>query len=135
VLETERLLLRRPAAGADLERWETFGIGKFEVVRRADGAVVGLVGIQLLDPLTWQPAAGGQPELGWTLWEAHRGNGYATEAARAVRSWYETDRLVSLIPPANLPSQAVARRLGAVPGAEVHLPRDGTYVIWEHVQG
>jgi RimJ/RimL family protein N-acetyltransferase len=68
--------------------------------------------------------AGGQSQqrrrLGWT---------YATEAAR---DWYETPRLVSLIPPDNVRSQAVARRHGAVPQAEVHLPADGTYVVWEH---
>ena len=117
-----------------LEQWERNGIGKFVVVRLEDGATVGRVGIQLLSPESWQPVddGDGQPELGWTLHPEHRGRGYATEAARAVRDWYAAARLVSLIPPDNLPSQAVARRLGAVPGAEVHLPRDGTYVIWEH---
>jgi RimJ/RimL family protein N-acetyltransferase len=122
LLETERLLLRRPSTGD----------GKFEVVLRGNGVVVGRVGIQLLDPETWQPSAGGRPELGWTIWPEHRGHGYATEAARAVRDWHGREGLVSLIPPDNLPSQAVARRLGAVPGREVHLPRDGTFVIWEH---
>ena len=117
-----------------LEQWERNGIGKFVVVRREDEAVVGRVGVQLLDPETWQPVAGadGQAELGWTLRPEHRGHGYATEAAAAVRDWYPGDRLVSLIPPDNLASQAVARRLGAVPGATVHLPADGTYVVWEH---
>jgi RimJ/RimL family protein N-acetyltransferase len=138
VLETERLLLRRPTAedagmAYHLEQWERAGIGKFVVVRRADGVTVGRVGIQLLHPETWQPAGEtGVPELGWTLHPEHRGRGYATEAARAVRDWYQAERLVSLIPPDNVASQAVARRLGAVPGAEVHLPRDGMYVIWEH---
>jgi len=117
-----------------LEQWERNGIGKFVVVRLEDGATVGRVGIQLLDPTTWQPVenSAGQPELGWTLRPEHRGRGYATEAARAVRDWYEAPRIVSLIPPDNAPSQAVARRLGAVPGAEVRLPRDGTYVIWDY---
>jgi RimJ/RimL family protein N-acetyltransferase len=132
LLETERLLLRKPESGRDLDRWQQHGIGKLVVIRRDDRAVVGRVGIQLLDPETWQPAAGGRPELGWELRPEHRGHGYATEAARAVRDWHGRTGLVSLIPPGNLPSQAVARRLGAVPGAEVHLPRDGTYVIWEH---
>jgi RimJ/RimL family protein N-acetyltransferase len=139
LLETERLLLRRPTPDdADmrhhLEQWERNGIGKFVVVRREDGAVLGRVGIQLLDPETWQPVGGadGQPELGWTLREEHRGRGYATEAAGAVRDWCRSERLVSLIAPDNAASQAVARRLGAVPGAEVRLPRDGTYVIWDY---
>src|SRR3954454_15848728 len=85
-----------------LEGWERNGIGKFVVVRLEDGIVVGRVGVQLLDPVTWEPAAGGagQAELGWSLRAAHWGHGYATEAAAAVRDWYPTpDRLVSLIQP------------------------------------
>jgi RimJ/RimL family protein N-acetyltransferase len=60
-----------------LEQWERFGIGKFVVERLEDGIVVGRVGIQLLDPTTWEPADG-VPELGWTLAPEHRGKGYAT---------------------------------------------------------
>ena len=117
-----------------LEQWERNGIGKFLVVRLEDEIVVGRVGVQLLHPETWQPVHGtvGQPELGWTLREEHRGHGYATEAAAAVRDWYAAPRLVSLIPPDNAPSQAVARRLGAVPAETVRLPGDGIYVVWEH---
>jgi RimJ/RimL family protein N-acetyltransferase len=102
-------------------------------VRQADGAVLGRVGVQLLDPTTWEPAedAAGQPELGWTLRPEHWGHGYATEAARAVLDWYETDRLVSLIQPGNDRSQAVARRLGAVPGPSIELS-DGPHVMWVH---
>jgi RimJ/RimL family protein N-acetyltransferase len=139
LLRTERLLLRKPTPDDvemrfHLEQWERNGIGKFVVVRLEDDAVVGRVGVQLLHPETWQPVDGavGQPELGWTLREEHRGHGYATEAAAAVRDWYPAPRLVSLIPPDNAPSQAVARRLGAIPGETVRLPDDGTYVVWEH---
>lgn len=116
-----------------LEQWERNGIGKFVVVRLEDEIVVGRVGVQLLDPETWQPVDGavGQPELGWTLREEHRGHGYATEAAAAVRDWYAAARLVSLIPPDNAPSQAVARRLGAAPTGTVAL-EDGPHVIWTH---
>jgi RimJ/RimL family protein N-acetyltransferase len=139
LLRTERLVLRRPTEAdvemrRHLQQWERNGIGKFVVERAEDGAVLGRVGVQLLDPETWQPVSGaeGQAELGWTLLPEHRGQGYATEAARAVRDWYEGDRVVSLIPPDNLASQAVARRLGAIPGDTVHLPGDGIYVVWEH---
>ena len=116
-LTTERLLLRKPTpADADMRRhldqWERNGIGKLVVTRLADGAE-------------------GQPELGWTLRPEHRGRGYATEAARAVRDWYEGPPLVSLIQPANERSQAVARRLGARPERTIELP-DGPHVIWVH---
>lgn len=139
MLTTERLLLRKPTVDDPdmrfhLEQWERNGIGKFVVVRRADAAVVGRVGVQLLHPETWQTVDGddGEPELGWTLRPEYRGLGYATEAARAVRDWYAAPHLVSLIPPDNLASQAVARRLDAVPRESIHLPGDGTYVVWEH---
>jgi RimJ/RimL family protein N-acetyltransferase len=42
---------------------------------------------------------------------AHWGNGYATEAARAVRNWAYAqggESLISLIHPANVRSQRVA---------------------------
>ena len=47
-----------------LEQWERNGIGKFVVVRLEDEIVVGRVGVQLLDPETWQPVdeAVGQPD-------------------------------------------------------------------------
>ena len=139
MLTTERLLLRRPTADdADmrhhLEGWERNGIGKFVVVRREDGVVVGRVGVQLLDPVTWEPAAdsSGRPELGWSLHARYWGHGYATEAAAAVRDWYAAgDRLISLIEPHNVRSQAVARRLGAEPAETISLG-DGPHVAWVH---
>jgi RimJ/RimL family protein N-acetyltransferase len=117
-----------------LEQWRQSGISKFAVERRADGVFLGRVGIQLLDPQTWEPAPGraGTPELGWTLLPEHRGNGYATEAARAVLEWYDGNRLISLIAPVNLRSQRVAERLGAVPGERVTLSDSTEAVVWLH---
>jgi RimJ/RimL family protein N-acetyltransferase len=43
---------------------------------------------------------------------AHRGSGYATEAALALRP-LKGERVISLIRSDNAASQAVARRLGA----------------------
>jgi RimJ/RimL family protein N-acetyltransferase len=120
LLETERLVLREPPEG-----------GKYVIERRVDGVVVGRVGIQVLDPVTWRPAPVGQPELGWTLLPEHRGRGYATEAARAVRDAFQGGRLVSLITPANLPSRRVAERLGARRTEAVVV--DGQeWVVWLH---
>ena len=115
-----------------LDQWRRFGIGKFVVERAHDGLVLGRVGIQLLDPETWEPATGpgGRPELGWTLHPEHWGNGYATEAARAVLDWFDGSGVISLIAPDNLRSQRVAGRLGAVPTESVTLSDSSEAVVW-----
>ena len=135
MLETERLLLRRPRPDdvevarlfernlADwLEQWEVDGVGTFLVERRADGVLVGRVGIKFFD---------GHPELGWTLLPPHEGNGYATEAARAVRDWYAAEYVISLIAPDNARSARVAERLGARPSTTVRA-EGADWVVWEH---
>ena len=157
MLETERLLLRRPALddaadphvlrvlGADegdvrlvvrrwVDDWETYPLGKFLVERLEDGVVVGRVGLNYFDPQTWERSAspGALPELGWTLAREHWGRGYATEAALAVRALVTGERLISLIAPDNVRSQNVARRLGAT-RTETVTPSDGSeWVVWEH---
>ena len=73
-----------------------------------------------------------EPELGWFLFGGqHEGQGYATEAATALRDWALGPRglttVVSHIDPANMASASLARRLGAFP--------DGAYggsTIWRH---
>jgi RimJ/RimL family protein N-acetyltransferase len=176
VIETERLLLRKPVledapaalelltdpvameflggvhpnAAADpefavrrwIERWDDNGCGPFSVVRREDGRWLGRTGILVWDVRTWTHAtfAGAgefaQPELGWALASAHWGQGYATEAAVAVREWASGERgvgrLVSLIAPTNVRSQRLAERLGAMPGETVELFDNGPHVVWTH---
>jgi len=74
----------------------------------ATGEVIGLVGLQ--------PHDDGEFELGWWIWKAHWGRGYATEAARAfiahARDVMGLDRLVAVIDPPNAASIQVAERLG-----------------------
>src|SRR5262245_5144467 len=89
------------------ERWARNSMGPFLIERREDGRFVGRAGILVWDVRTWTPAtfddagAHAQPELGWALARAHWGNGYATEAAHAVRDWVRcegaVERLVSVI--------------------------------------
>jgi RimJ/RimL family protein N-acetyltransferase len=78
------------------------------------------------------PGAAGTVDMGWGVASTHRGRGYATEAARAVLAWLAAQpgvrRVTARIQPENLPSVAVARRLGLRPTAERH-PEQGT--IWE----
>lgn len=125
-----------------LERWERNGMGPFVIERRDDGRFLGRAGILVWDARDWRHAtlaeAGrhAQPELGWALVRAAWGNGYATEAARAVRDWARAERdvdsLISLIAPDNLASQRVAERLGASPAKTVQLFDSGDAVVWVH---
>jgi RimJ/RimL family protein N-acetyltransferase len=124
--------------------WETDGLGPFVVATAgADPRAVGWAGLMIFDTRGWTPStwadAGrhAQPELGWALMRTHWGNGYATEAAAAIRDWAHDcrsiDRLVSLISPENVRSRRVAERLGAVP-TETVIPLDSSReaVVWRH---
>lgn len=125
-----------------MQRWEDNGMGAF--LLEHDGRFVGRCGMLLWDPRTWTTttrADGGElalPELGWALTYEAWGHGYATEAARAVRDWVRAERgvtrLISVIAPANVASQRVAQRLGAVPVETVQLYDTGDAVVWEHPQ-
>ncbi len=122
-----------------IARWERDGVGQFAVVH--DDHVIGRVGLLVWDGLTWETssyeAAGShaETELGWALAQRHWGNGYATEAARAVRDWahaeHDIDRIISLIAPDNLRSARVAEKLGAERGPEIGTPH-GTANVWVH---
>lgn len=83
--------------------------------RRVDGAFVGLVGLGRMR-MPEVPRLDGAVEVGWRLARAHWGKGYATEAARAWLGWgfavLGLAEIVAITVPANLPSQAVMRRLG-----------------------
>ena len=123
-----------------IQRWDDNAMGAF--LLEHDGRFVGRCGILVWDPRTWttttlaSAGAFAQPEIGWALTYDAWGNGYATEAARAVRDWVRAERgverLVSLIAPANVASRRVAERLGARPGQTVQLFDTGDAVVWEH---
>jgi RimJ/RimL family protein N-acetyltransferase len=124
--------------------WRTDGLGPFILETLAnDPEVVGQAGLMIFDTRGWTPSswahAGShaQPELGWALIRRHWGDGYATEAAAAIRDWAREsrsiDRLVSLISPENTRSQRVAKRLGAAPTETVRpLHTRRKTVIWRH---
>jgi RimJ/RimL family protein N-acetyltransferase len=118
--------------------WQADRIGPFLVERRADGRFLGRVGVHAWDTRGWslttRTEAGpfAQPELGWILVRDAWGNGYATEAARAVLDWHGVDELVSVIAPDNVASQGVARRLGGSPGETVLLFETRPAVVWRY---
>jgi RimJ/RimL family protein N-acetyltransferase len=104
------------------------GYGVFAIEEAASRRVIGHVGI--LHPADWP-----EPEIAYTIGPAAWGQGYATEAARAVRAWafdsYAFPRLVSFIVPANARSIRVAEKLGAIRDGTVRL-RGTIADVWVH---
>ena len=98
--------------------WAVQGYGLFVMEEKATGKFVGRTGP--FHPLGWPGF-----EVGWGLHPTARGKGYATEAARAAMAWSRSTLaardIVHVIAVDNVPSQAVARRLGAVPGERMEL--------------
>lgn len=92
-------------------QWELRGTGQWAVGLRSTGELIGRAGPHRPERHDWPGV-----EIGWVIHPAHWGNGYATEAGRASVDWafavLPVDELVSVILPENVPSQAVARRLG-----------------------
>jgi [ribosomal protein S5]-alanine N-acetyltransferase len=92
-----------------LGHWRLLGYGLWALECRRTGELVGRAG--LLNPPGWPDV-----EVCWALAPGFWGQGFATEAARAAVQWaFECaglDRVISLIHPDNLASEAVARRLG-----------------------
>jgi [ribosomal protein S5]-alanine N-acetyltransferase len=104
-----------------LARWKADGFGHFVIEK--DRKVIGRAGFLVWDPDEWKTGTlaelGGHAaiELGWMLAQEHWGNGYATEAAAALRDYgfkeLKFERLISLIMHGNDASVKVAERLGA----------------------
>ena len=113
-----------------LGHWALRGYGMWVVERKADGAVVGRVG--MLNPEGWTGL-----EVGWTLGKPYWGQGYATEAAAAAMRYafltQAVDHVVSNIDAKNTASQAVALRLGESKGPPAELCVGGetfTVDVW-----
>jgi ribosomal-protein-alanine N-acetyltransferase len=106
-----------------IQRWEADGFGLFTTVRKEDGAVIGRVGLLVWNADTWEPTTRAESEdgrteveVGYTLGRDYWGQGYATEAAGAVRDYalreLGADRLIALIIHGNTASENVAQKLG-----------------------
>jgi RimJ/RimL family protein N-acetyltransferase len=92
--------------------YQTWGFGPYAIVEHNSQDVIGYCG------LFYFPDVNGQPEveIGYRLRRSAWGNGYATEAVRAVRD-YAFDilglkRLIAIIDPANVASVDVAKKVG-----------------------
>ncbi|MCR6672125.1 GNAT family N-acetyltransferase [Devosia ginsengisoli] len=115
----------------DVALWHLFGHGALMIDLTETGQCVGQVGINH-GPLF------PEKELGWLLYDGHEGQGYAIEAAQALRDWAFASggltTLVSYCDAGNVRSIAVAERLGAVrdPAAPKQDPED---VVFRHQPG
>lgn len=93
------------------QRYRDDGCGLWLVLDRESGEPLGRVGL-----LRQDVNGAGEFEVGYMIHRPYWRRGFATEAATAVRDWAfgerRLPRVVSLIHPANAPSQGVARNLG-----------------------
>ena len=84
----------------------------------------------------WNPHGWPDREIGWAIFPEHQGKGFAYEAAKASMAHAYNElgwsAPISLIDPQNKPSQALAKKLGAViekKGASIN---DFVADIWRH---
>ncbi len=95
-------------------QWALRGFGRY--VMTDGGAGFGHVGVMQTDsdaPL----------ELTWTLWDgAREGQGYATEAARAVLAAWRGAPLIAQVAPDNAASLRVAEKLGFLRDDDIAVP-------------
>jgi ribosomal-protein-alanine N-acetyltransferase len=114
--ETEASLRRM------LRSFEVDGFGQLAVERTEDGELVGRCGFLVWDAETLTPTTEAEAtgptelEIGYALGREFWGQGYATEAATAVRNHalrsMRRSRLIAFIRPGNLASARVAEKLG-----------------------
>ena len=93
-----------------LDHQARHGFGFWAVEEREGGALVGEVGLQLLE------GRGPDVETGWCFSRGTWGRGYATEAASAwLQAGFATlglERIVAVVLPGNARSRRVCERLG-----------------------
>jgi RimJ/RimL family protein N-acetyltransferase len=107
---------------------ETSEIGVYQVRLISDGTAVGGIGF-LSAPFEDE----GEAEIGYGLSESARGQGYATEAVRAVLAFvaqHGVRRVVALTDPGNLASHAVLTRVGFARAGEV-AGDEGVMLRWD----
>lgn len=95
----------------NLEHQSQFGYGLFSVVLKTDQIVIGDCGLEQMD-VDGQAIA----ELGYDFRSAYWNQGFATEAAIAVRGYafdvLQLPQLISLIRVGNIASKRVAEKVG-----------------------
>lgn len=117
---------------SDAAHWSLMGFGHWAIERVSDGAFMGQIGLQ-------HPPHYPEREFGWILFADYEGQGYAHEAAAAVRDWtFGTlgwSDMVSYIDPANARSIRLAERRGAVRDEAAPAYDEGDLVYRHHAEG
>lgn len=107
--------------------WQLRGYGPYAVEEKASGRVLGTVGF-------WYPNDWPEPEIKWALAPAYWGQGFASEAARAVQKAgreHLPQTLISFIHAENLASARLAEALGAA--LERRMPfRGAQWLLYRH---
>ncbi|MBE0672595.1 MAG: GNAT family N-acetyltransferase [Anaerolineales bacterium] len=112
----------------NLDHQNEFGYGLFSVILKQTGELIGDCGLEMMEDL-------GAAELGYDFRSDFWNQGYATEAATAVRDYafdvLSLPQLISLIRVGNIASKRVAEKVGM----ELHnkLSRYGTQ-YWQYVR-
>jgi ribosomal-protein-alanine N-acetyltransferase len=102
----------------NMRNYADLGHSLWGMVRKDSGEFIGQCGL-------WPQTIDDRPEIeiGWHVKRRHWRQGYASEAAAASRDHglgtLGLERVVSLILPANVPSQGVARKIGMTPRKDV----------------
>lgn len=95
--------------------WAVLGFGYWLAEEKATGKFIGEVGFADYKREI-EPSLKGVPEVGWVLASTAHGNGFATEAVRAVVKWgdgrFEGAPTACIIAPDNLASIRVAEKCG-----------------------
>jgi RimJ/RimL family protein N-acetyltransferase len=116
---------------AALEHWiglfESRRMGKLRVRRKTDGVLVGRAGFGVHGPDE-------VPEIGYALYPEHWGNGYALEAASALRNWIFAETawtyFLGIADARNLASRRVLTGIGMV---ETHEEPEGDRMLQFHI--
>lgn len=113
-----------------LEHYQNWGFGPYAVVEQSSQNVIGYCGLFFFPNIDGRA----ETEIGYRFAHSAWGQGYATEAVRAVRDHaFQTlriKRLIALIDPSNFSSIRVAEKIGLKYEKEVML--DG-YTHPDHV--
>lgn len=100
---------RRYIADGPVAGYERHGHGLMRVVRKADGAGIGMCGVLKRDALP-------DPDIGFTFFPAYWSQGYALESARAVmahaRQTLKLGRILAITTKDNEPSIRLLGKVG-----------------------
>ena len=99
-----------------LADYRKHGFGRWAVVHKADGVLIGFAGLKHLDEL-------GEVDLGYRLLPAYWGRGLATEACRPIIEYGFTrlrlPRIMAMVDSANAASVRVLEKLGLTPAGPI----------------